>query len=373
MKKTIRVLLAALLVCSLLVCGALAVNDEDRVITVKLGDTPIEFDVPPCLINDRTMVPLRFVSEALKAEVSWVDETQTAVVEKDGVKMEFTIGEPTMLKNGKEYFLDAPAVLINDRTLVPLRVISENFDVKVGWDDETSTVTLTEKVHLELDKDMFKLGNGFNVVDNTANYTTLQANYPVKAENAEDGVVITSGGYYMNAENWGGVGLKEALPLDGLSVTVRFDSVPEVRADDDCWMCIDFLQKPEAFSTGNVPGNAGFMDLIRFGSAGLEIYEGINSFAGVKISGYDRKMFKIESGDTVTVSAKLDEDDKYIFTFKANGSVYEWKYEADQGSSKKLTDVFEDGKAHIVIAASLRGEKMEWFKYTITDVAYFAE
>jgi len=117
-------------------------------ITVLIDGKKIEFDVKPMLINDRTLVPMRAIFENLGALVQWDDKTQTAFGTDGNILIAFQIDNTLMTKsklNGEneKIILDVPAKLINDRTLVPIRAISEAFDCKVDWVDETKTVVIT--------------------------------------------------------------------------------------------------------------------------------------------------------------------------------------------------------------------------------------
>ena len=121
---------------------ALPVSAEND-ISVKLDGKTISFDVPPQIINDRTMVPLRAVFEALGASVDWDSGTRTVVSEKDGIKISLTIDSSVMYVNGNAVTLDSPACVIDDRTLVPIRAISEAYNANVEWDNATRTVIIT--------------------------------------------------------------------------------------------------------------------------------------------------------------------------------------------------------------------------------------
>lgn len=112
-------------------------------IKVVLEGTEIEFDQPPVIISDRTMVPVRAIYEALGAEVSWDGATRTASGTKTGITVSFTIDEAKVVINYNEVEIDAPAVIVNDRTLVPVRALAEGFGVTVDWDAATRTVKLT--------------------------------------------------------------------------------------------------------------------------------------------------------------------------------------------------------------------------------------
>ena len=111
-------------------------------ITVILNGKQLEFDVKPTLINDRTMVPMRVIFEALGAKVDWDGTTQTAIGVTKNTTIKITIGKDYLLKNDNIVVLDSPAVVISDRTLVPVRAIAESLDCKVEWYGETQVVEI---------------------------------------------------------------------------------------------------------------------------------------------------------------------------------------------------------------------------------------
>ncbi len=115
---------------------------DPNAITVLFNGAPMIFDVPPQLINDRTMVPMRAIFEKLGAVVTWDDSTQTAKAVKGDKTVELTINNKIAKVDGQDVALDVPAQLINNRTLVPLRFVSENLDADVQWVDETKTVVI---------------------------------------------------------------------------------------------------------------------------------------------------------------------------------------------------------------------------------------
>lgn len=118
-------------------------SSDDGAISVTLDGKKIEFDQPPVLYRDRTMVPLRAIFEALDAQVGWDAETETAYGTKDGVKVSAVIGNSNIFKNDTIIPFDVPSIVLNDRTLVPARAVAESFGCKVGWDDATNTVIIT--------------------------------------------------------------------------------------------------------------------------------------------------------------------------------------------------------------------------------------
>ena len=115
-------------------------QSEDLCIRVTLNGVEIPFDQPPIMYNDRTLVPLRAICEALGATVYWNDDTQTVTAEKGDITIKFTIGAYEFYKNGFSILLDVPGMIVNGRTLVPIRAISEALNCTVEWDDRTETV-----------------------------------------------------------------------------------------------------------------------------------------------------------------------------------------------------------------------------------------
>ena len=123
--------------------GMFTVSASENNITVSIDGKNVAFDVPPQLINNRTMVPLRAIFEALGATVEWNNDTQTVISSKGNTIISLTINNPTMYVNGTKVSLDSPACLINGRTLVPVRAISEAFGTSVNWNGSTQTVAIT--------------------------------------------------------------------------------------------------------------------------------------------------------------------------------------------------------------------------------------
>lgn len=111
-------------------------------ITVTLNGEAIEFDQSPIIVDGRTLVPLRAIFEALGATVDWNGETKTVTSTKDGTTISMTIGKAEMYKNGEVKELNVASQIVGGRTLVPVRAIAESFNVNVDWDGDTRTVIL---------------------------------------------------------------------------------------------------------------------------------------------------------------------------------------------------------------------------------------
>jgi len=139
MKKIAALLLiAAMLFCS----QKITVHAQENSVKVYLDGVLIIFDVQPQIVNDRTMVPLRFISEKLGATVNWDDGTKTATLVKSSDTIIVKIDSETMLVNQSPVTLDTPPIIIDSRTLVPLRAIAEAFHIAVNWDNEKFAVNI---------------------------------------------------------------------------------------------------------------------------------------------------------------------------------------------------------------------------------------
>ena len=138
-----RALSALLVLCMLFSMISILPAQAEQPITVYVNGEKLEFDVEPVLINDRTMVPMRKIFEALGAVVSWNGDTETASGVRNGLRVSVSIDSPVAKVGGETKTLDQPPALIDGRTLVPLRFISESFGANVEWIDETQTVNIT--------------------------------------------------------------------------------------------------------------------------------------------------------------------------------------------------------------------------------------
>ena len=109
-------------------------------VTVVLDDVTLEFDTKPLIYNSRTLVPLRVIFEALGAQIYWDDATKTVTATKDDKEVIVPVNKNVIYINGVPQELDVAAKIVSDRTLVPVRAVTESFDCTVSWDDATKTV-----------------------------------------------------------------------------------------------------------------------------------------------------------------------------------------------------------------------------------------
>ena len=138
MKKLLLGFLAALMFC----VPAFA----HPPITVYVDGTKVNFDQQPVIKDDRTLVPMRRIFEALDAQVYWDEPSQSVTAVSGTDVILFQIGKTALYKNGQlAYTMPVPAQIINDRTLVPLRAIAESLGCDVGWDGIDYVVDITSK------------------------------------------------------------------------------------------------------------------------------------------------------------------------------------------------------------------------------------
>ena len=113
-------------------------------ITVFLDGRLLTFDVQPQIINDRTVVPLRVIFEAMGATVNWGGDNQTVTATKGNTVVKLTIGNSYPTINGQTTIIDQPAIIVSGRTLAPLRFVAEAFGGSVNWEATTRTINIYE-------------------------------------------------------------------------------------------------------------------------------------------------------------------------------------------------------------------------------------
>lgn len=114
------------------------------VIKVLLNGHLLSFDQQPVIINGSTLVPMRAIFEALGAEVSWDSANQTVTGSREGIIITLVIGSSAANKSGQTITLSEPAQLIGGRTMVPLRFVAEAMQAQVNWNDSTKTISIVQ-------------------------------------------------------------------------------------------------------------------------------------------------------------------------------------------------------------------------------------
>ncbi|PKM79361.1 MAG: hypothetical protein CVU88_06185 [Firmicutes bacterium HGW-Firmicutes-13] len=157
-KNKIALMFIFCLIISSLFIPAAAAQTSDEDIPVFLDGKQLEFDVPSRIENGRTLVPLRVIFEALGAVVQWNTQTRTVTAHREQVTVTLRIENKNAYRNNELVELEAPPVINNGRTLVPLRFVSEAFGAFVDWDKNTRTVTIKSP---EEKKDVIDTDRGY--------------------------------------------------------------------------------------------------------------------------------------------------------------------------------------------------------------------
>ena len=127
-----------------IVSGIIPVSGNANVTVTVDGKKVIFPDAKPFIDeNGRTLIPVRFVTEDLGANVEWNAESREVYITKDGVSIMIRIGEERILANGSTKIMDTKAIIRYDRTYVPIRYVAEELGATVGWDAGTRTVIIT--------------------------------------------------------------------------------------------------------------------------------------------------------------------------------------------------------------------------------------
>lgn len=161
MKKSLALLLAvAIMVSAFCMTGAAAAGTTDtaagsigsNVLTVKYNGVAVAFpDAQPFVDeNNRTLIPVRFVAETMGAAVSWNQETQTAVIEQNGIIVSVPIGSDTITVTEDGIItavkMDTAAIIREERTYVPIRYVAEALGAWVSYSDLFTTVQIYKDV-----------------------------------------------------------------------------------------------------------------------------------------------------------------------------------------------------------------------------------
>ncbi|MBS3986232.1 MAG: thermonuclease family protein [Selenomonadales bacterium] len=114
----------------------------EQPISVVVNGRALVMDVPPVIRSGRTLVPLRAIFEALGASVEWNDATRTITGRRAETTITLQIDNPSATVNTARVTLDVPPTIVGGRTLVPARFIAESLGARVGWNEQTRTVTV---------------------------------------------------------------------------------------------------------------------------------------------------------------------------------------------------------------------------------------
>lgn len=119
------------------------VTAQEIPIKIKVGTKYIYSDVDPVTVNDRTLLPMRALFENIGAQVEYDGATSSATATDGTTTVTITEGSDTAYVNGQPVTLDVSAIIVNDRFMVPVRFISESMGLEVGWSETGKVVTIS--------------------------------------------------------------------------------------------------------------------------------------------------------------------------------------------------------------------------------------
>lgn len=218
MKKFISLILSLTMILGISSCGNAADILENTDFTLKMQiDNPVmtingteqnidNEGTTPVIVNDRTLVPIRAIIEAMGGTVGWEQSTQTATLNYGDDEIQLVIDSETAYLNGAANTLDVAPTIINDRTMLPIRFISESFKFGVDWEQETQTVIITKSGTISDTVVTSPSENGTGktlvVYYSATGNTETAANYIAKATNADIFELVPSVPYTDDDLDW---------------------------------------------------------------------------------------------------------------------------------------------------------------------------
>ncbi len=152
MKKHARILAP---LCIFLWCWQVAAFAQtgDVIVRLQIGNPVMQINdmreeidagrgTEPVIIDGRTLVPIRAIIEAFDGKVIWEEATKTVILILEENEIRLGIHRNTAYLNGEPQWLSVPPTILQDRTMLPIRFIAEGFNLGVAWEDDTKTVTI---------------------------------------------------------------------------------------------------------------------------------------------------------------------------------------------------------------------------------------
>lgn len=201
MKKILSILMALLFTMSMMTGCSAAENIEntnnDFVLTMQIGnpvmtvngtEKPIDVEgSAPVIVNARTLLPVRAVVEEMGGTAAWNGDTQTVTLNYNNDEIKLVIDSLSATLNGAAQTLDTVPTIINNRTMLPIRFIAESFKFNVDWAEDSQTVTITKPASAAITPAIQPTSSGKTLVVyySVSGNTEEVANYIKDAVNAD--------------------------------------------------------------------------------------------------------------------------------------------------------------------------------------------
>lgn len=204
-----------------------------NIFSLKVNGEEIKSDIPPIIINGRSLVPVRAIFEKLGAQVFWDATEKKVTVSYNGKDIVLKINDTYATVNGEKVKMEVPAKIINDRTVVPLRFVGESLDMEVGWYPEKGEITIDNKTVVAQINDV-KYSNANNSHQVKIDLDTCR-NYKIMRVSEPDRIVVD----FPNTK------LSSVSP----SITVEDELVKSIRCgqfdESTARVVMDVVGKPE--------------------------------------------------------------------------------------------------------------------------------
>ncbi len=251
MKRKIIGAVTLIAVTATISSGCVTAQNDN--IKVNYDSQTVDFDVQPEIIDDRVMVPMRTIFETFGAKVKWDADTQTITAKRKSKTIEMTIGSTDMTKNDETYSFDAAPVIIDGRTLVPIRAIGDMLGLDVEWDASSKTVTITTPADDE--DDAWKSNTGtidLSGLEVTGDGVSVSGNVITVSEGGDFEVTGTleDGQIVVDAED------KVKLRLSGMSLINTSGSAIYIKNADKAYITLtegtdNYLADGESYTSGD--------------------------------------------------------------------------------------------------------------------------
>ena len=169
---------------------------------VKLNGVSIVYDdAQPQIMNQRAMVPFRKTAETLGATVEWNKQTETTTLRKGDRVVVHTMRTNIVTVNGKATTFDTPSAVIQDRMMMPVRMLSEALGNPVTWDNSTRTVNIVADeptvISIIPDKTTVNSGEKINIAVTTSSTTDR---IKILDVNENNNIITEANTYSTNAD-----------------------------------------------------------------------------------------------------------------------------------------------------------------------------
>lgn len=187
-------------------------------ISVFVNQKEIHYDAKPIIINGRTMVPIRQTIETLNFDVQWEEDKRRISIRKNSSIIHLKIGSKTAYQNGMKISLDTAPFILNNRTYVPLRFIAEGFNYDVFWNGKLSTVYIKNRAQFAPNDVKIPILMYHHLEHNKATSTTIS---PEKFR--EHMIALKNNGFQTITDYQLHDFLKKGTPLPYNPILITFD------------------------------------------------------------------------------------------------------------------------------------------------------